>query len=251
VRFGRRRLDRPAGLQAAGVSERGPVRAQNQDACLVDAEHGLFAVADGMGGHQAGEVASGLVVEHLPAALARARSRIRSEPAALAAAVWELHELVLATAAGDPALDGMGTTVVVATVRDGTADLVHVGDSRAYLLRAGELSQLTVDHSAATELTRAGVLSAEQAAAHPLAHQLTRAVGMPGSASPSRRRVRLAVGDRLLLCSDGLSNALDDGRIAQLLVAAPSPEAACRTLVDQAGTAGARDNVTAVVVQAR
>ena len=145
----------------------------------------------------------------------------------------------------------MGTTLVVASVLDGTAHLAHVGDSRAYPAALGELARLTVDHSAATELTRAGVLQRRAGRGHPLAHQLTRAVGMRGSASPSRRRVRLATGDRLLLCSDGLTNVLDDERIGTLLTLAPSPDAACRALIDQANAAGARDNVTAVVIQVR
>ena len=243
--------------RAAGRSEQGPVRSQNQDACLVDPAAGLFAVADGIGGHRAGDVAAGLAVEHLAAALERARlARGRSERAALAAALVELHELVLARAAADPGLAGMGTTLVAASVPGGKGGrgvhLAHLGDSRAYQLpAAGEgLRPLTSDHSAANLLAGWGAISAEEAASHPFARHLTRAIGLAGSEGPSTATLTLAPGDRLLLCSDGLTGALDDDRIGALLAAASGPEAACDALVEAAIDAGATDNVTALVVQA-
>jgi serine/threonine protein phosphatase PrpC len=242
----------PVTLRAAGRSEQGPVRSQNQDACLVDTGGRLFAVADGIGGHRAGDVAAGLAVEHLGAALGRARRRGRSERDALAAALVELHELVLARASADPDLAGMGTTIVVASSPSGrTVHLAHVGDSRAYLLAAGAgLRLLTSDHSAANLLAGWGAISAEEAASHPFAHHLTRAIGLAGSEGASTATITMAAGDRLLLCSDGLTGTLDDERIEALLAAAAGPEAACDALVDAAIAAGASDNVTALVVQA-
>jgi protein phosphatase len=234
-------------------SDPGRVRPDNQDACLVAAERGLFAVADGMGGHQAGDVAARLAIANLPGLVDRWRVRgWRRNPApALDRAVADLSALVSAEAASDPGLAGMGTTLVLAQVIGATAHVAHVGDSRAYLLRDGALRRLTADHCYADELVRAGILGEAAASAHPLGHGLTRAIGMPGRTRPDVRRLDLADGDRLLLCSDGLTRMLPDDRIGTLLGTAADPERACRALVDGANTAGGRDNVSVVVVDVR
>jgi serine/threonine protein phosphatase PrpC len=237
-------------LRAAMCSDPGRVRKQNQDACLLVTERGLFAVADGIGGRPAGDVAARIALERLPGAVDRARRRSRPGRlgSALAHAISELSTLVRSEAAADPRLDGMGTTLVFALVSGNTAHLAHVGDSRAYLLRAAHLRRLTEDHSLAGEMARDGLLDAESASAHPLGHALTRAIGMPGSIRPEVREVDLAPGDRLLLCSDGLTKMVAEQEIGALLEARPEPSEACRALVDAANDAGGYDNISAVVV---
>jgi serine/threonine protein phosphatase PrpC len=237
-------------LRAAMCSDPGRVRKQNQDACLLVTERGLFAVADGIGGRPAGDVAARIALERLPGAVDRARRRSRPGRlgSALAHAISELSALVRNEAAADPRLDGMGTTLVFALVNGSTAHLAHVGDSRAYLLRAARLRRLTEDHSLASEMARGGLLDPESASAHPLGHALTRAIGMPGSIRPEVREVDLAPGDRLLLCSDGLTKMVAEQEIGALLEARPEPSEACRALVDAANHAGGYDNISAVVV---
>jgi PPM family protein phosphatase len=244
-------LGRPRpSLRAAMRSHPGMVRAQNQDACLLITKRGLFAVADGIGGRPAGDVAARITLERLPGVVERARRRAlpgRVGPA-LDRAINELSAIVRAEAATDPRLSGMGTTLVLALITRSTAHLAHVGDSRAYLLRGGRLRRLTEDHSLASEMARDGLLDAAGASAHPLGHALTRAIGMAGTVRPEIREVELAPGDRLLLCSDGLTKMVTERHVAALLAAWPEPSAACRALVDAANDAGGHDNVSAVVV---
>jgi serine/threonine protein phosphatase PrpC len=252
MRWLRRPSRRRASLRAAMRSDPGRIRDQNQDACLVLAERGLFAVADGMGGHQAGDVAARLAVTNLPSLVDRElRGGRMGVGAALERAVVELSALVQAEAATDPALAGMGTTIVLALVTGGVAHVAHAGDSRAYLFRRRRLHRLTNDHSYAAELVRAGVLGRAAARAHPQGHGLTRAVGMPGPIQPEVRRLVLDDGDRLLLCSDGLTKMLPDAWIGELLAGEREPEGACTALVDAANRAGGQDNVSAVVVDVR
>jgi serine/threonine protein phosphatase PrpC len=237
-------------LRAAMCSHPGKVRQQNQDACLLATERGLFAVADGIGGRPAGDVAARMAVDRLPGVLARARRRAWPGRVgqALGHAVSELSGLVRARAASDPSLDGMGTTLVLALVSGGTAHLAHVGDSRAYLMRAARLRPLTVDHCLAREMARDGLMDSETASAHPFGHALTRALGMPGNVRAEVAQVDLAQGDRLLLCSDGLTKMVAEAEIAALLEARPEPSDACQALVDAANDAGGYDNISAVVV---
>jgi protein phosphatase len=244
----RRREQPRLGLRAATRSHLGLVRDQNQDACLAAPEQGLFAIADGMGGHQAGDVAARLTVEYLPELVERERERGRGDTrAALERAVIAVSDLVHAEAATDPGLHGMGTTLVLALLAGPTAYIAHVGDSRAYLLRAGGLRRLTEDHCYAAELVRAGVLGRAEARAHPLGHGLTRAIGM-ADVRPEVRRLRIARDDRLLLCSDGLTKMLPDARIHTLLASCHDPERACELLIDAANAAGGHDNVSAAVI---
>ncbi len=257
---------RPA-LRAAMRTDLGRVRSRNEDACLVDAELGLFAVADGMGGHPAGDVAARIAIEHLPRLVRDALERAGRagadavEAAAVDAdavegdavdagvgqAVLELNDVVLAEAATSADLTGMGTTLVLLLITASTAHLAHAGDSRGYLYRDGRLRRLTEDHSFAAALVDGGVLDREQATRHPFAQSLTQAIGMP-NIRPELRRFDLAGGDRLLLCSDGLTKMLAEGRVAALLAAGRDADRTCQALVDAANDAGGHDNISVVLV---
>jgi serine/threonine protein phosphatase PrpC len=189
--------------------------------------------------------------------LARLDGRELADPGAaaeaLASAIRAANESILDRAAGDPALYGMGTTVTAAAAAagDGYIQLAHVGDSRAYLLREGALDQLTTDHTVVGELVRRGRLTPEQAAIHPERSILTRAVGLdPRVPVDTPDPLELHDGDQVLLCSDGLTEAVHDDQIAELLSAAGDGDATCRSLIDAANAAGGPDNITVVLLRA-
>ncbi len=237
---------------AAGLSHRGRVREQNEDALALLPEQGLFIVADGMGGHHAGEVASRAVVAVLPEMLGQRVSPASSpEPPRLRQAareaIGELSRQLRAQSAGQPGLSGMGATVVLAWVREAHAVIAHLGDSRAYLYRRRKLRQLTSDHSLVAILLRHGEITADEAKNHPARGRLSRYVGMDGEARADVRLVRLQAGDRLLLCSDGLTGMIEDAAIAGILGAAEAPEPTCERLVKAANETGGRDNITVLV----
>ena len=232
-------------LRAAGVTDVGNVRPTNQDRLL--AEGDLVAVADGMGGHRGGEVASRLAVETL-------REAFADDPttAGLVEAVRRANTAVWEAAAADPQLAGMGTTIAaVARVRDEGRErlaVVNVGDSRAYLFHDGRLTRLTSDHSLVAELVRSGELTEEAAREHPQRNILTRAVGVGPEVEPAVAVAEPAPGDRLLLCSDGLFNELADDEITPVLASVPDPALAADELVRRAKDHGGADNITVVVL---
>jgi protein phosphatase len=211
----------------------------------------VFAVADGLGGHQGGEVASAAAVAPLAALDGRELATPAEAAEALAAAIQEANSAILDRAAGDPSLWGMGTTMTAAAVTaDGHLQLAHVGDSRAYLLRDGALEQLTTDHTVVAELVRRGRLTPELAAIHPERSILTRAVGLDARIPvDTPDPLDLRPGDQCLLCSDGLTEAVPDPTIAELLSTDEDGNAACRSLIDAANEAGGPDNITVVLVR--
>jgi protein phosphatase len=232
-------------LRIGAATDVGQVRTNNEDELLV--AEPLFAVADGMGGHAAGEVASLTAVEALKAAF-------QKNPTAdgLADAVREANRAVWRRAAEQTDLRGMGTTVTsVALVNDEGEDLLavaNVGDSRAYLLRDGELDQITDDHSLPEEMVRRGELAPEDAATHPQRHILTRVLGMDDEIEVDCFRIVPYKGDRVLLASDGLTNEQTDDQIASILRRLADPEDAAKELVRQAKASGGNDNITVVVI---
>lgn len=239
----------------AGLSHRGRFRGDNEDRWFADDRQQLYIVSDGMGGHLAGELASRLVVEILPQRLRKTlgtTADLADPPIVdrVAAAVSELSGKLRDESRHQPGLDGMGATVVLALIRAAQALVLHLGDSRAYLLRAGRLERLTRDHSIVELLLAGGRISPQQAASHPAKGRLTRYVGMTGRALPETRLVDLHPGDRLLLCTDGLSDMLDDERLREILVREPDLQQVCRRLIDAANDAGGKDNLTALVVAA-
>jgi protein phosphatase len=227
----------------------GRTRAGNEDSYFCGRT--VFAVADGLGGHQGGEVASAAAVKPLAALDGREFADPREAAEALAAAVRQANTAILDQAVGDPNLWGMGTTLTAAAVAgDHHLQLAHVGDSRAYLLRDGSLEQVTTDHTVVGEFVRRGRLTPEQAAVHPERSILTRAVGLdPRIPVDTPDPLELTPGDQVLLCSDGLTEVIPDATIAELLSADGEGEAACRSLIDAANAAGGPDNITVVLLR--
>jgi protein phosphatase/serine/threonine-protein phosphatase Stp1 len=225
-------------LLSRAVTHPGTVRPRNEDSFVDRPDIGLWAVADGAGGHGAGDVASAAVaaaLEELPPGLSAAEmlAQLRLRVAAVHA---ELQSRAQAEGAGRI----MATTLVALLARGGH----YACDSRAYLLRDGQLLRLTRDHSLVQELVDQGLLAADQAESHPQANIITRAVGAHGELELDKVSARIAPGDLFLLCSDGLFKALEEGEIAALLATGQGPEA----LIEAALARGARDNVTAVAI---
>jgi len=238
-------------LSHACLSDVGRTHEANQDRWFADPAYGLFIVADGM----AVEEPAQIVVDLLPDAICR---RLGETPdlstelsaAAVCAAIAEVSEKVHGVA-----LDrspggwlGLGATIVVAVVRQAGALLAHLGDSRVYFMRDGQLQLITRDHSLVAEFVRLGKLTREQADQLKGNGGPTRFAGMTDEAVADTRVVELRPGDRLLLCSDGLSSMLDDSAIASIVAAHPTPASACRALVDEANNAGGEDNITVLII---
>jgi protein phosphatase len=231
--------------RSAGLTDTGRKRRQNEDAFVC--EPPLFAIADGMGGAQAGEVASRLAA----AAIEEGATAIAGEEG-VATVVRAANTRIFERAVHDPAVAGMGTTATVAVVSEeaGTVTLAHVGDSRAYLYRAGALEQLTTDHSLVGELVRSGRLTEAEAAVHPHRSVITRALGTDAEVEVDTLTVEVAPGDLVLLCSDGLSAMVRDEEIVRVLEATGgAPREAAEALVAAANDAGGEDNVTVVLFE--
>ena len=211
---------------------------ENEDAVGWSEPDQLWFVADGMGGHAAGQVASGIVKDVL------LRSSREKD---LAAVVLRAHTAVLAAARSREDCRGMGSTLVAARIDEGVCEVVWVGDSRAYLLRKGKLTPLTRDHSVVEELRTEGVLSEAEIRSDPRANQITRGLGQD-SAAPSLSQVPLCRGDRIVLCSDGLHDQVSDSAIAKLARRKAGPNAAAEALLEAALESGGRDNISVIVV---
>jgi protein phosphatase len=219
------------------------VRDNNEDAVFPTSsgngdDGALLIVADGMGGHVAGEVASRIAIN--------AAASTSLEPADRVAAG---NRAIREEVARDPSLEGMGTTMTLLSIEGDVATVGHVGDSRAYLLREGELAQLTEDHTVAAELVAMGQLEPAEAASHPQRHMLTRTLGLTRFVNVDEFKIDLVAGDRILVCSDGLTEMVDDERIGTAL-GDGTPDEVVWKLVEMANEAGGVDNITVVVVQA-
>jgi PPM family protein phosphatase len=228
--------------ESAGRTDPGRVRRRNEDAFVLDPP--LFAVADGMGGAQAGEVASRLAA----AAFREYHEADRLAPdERLQAIIQEANRRIYDRARADSDVSGMGTTVTAALLTGGRLTLGHVGDSRAYRIRDGDLEQLTEDHSLVGDLMRSGRLTPEEADSHPQRSVITRALGTDPEVSIDTITVDAEPGDLFLLCSDGLTTMVTDEDILGILAAAPTLDDAARELVRAANTGGGEDNVTVVL----
>jgi protein phosphatase len=240
--------ERPMKWTAFGGTDTGKKRANNEDAFLLNDESGLYAVADGIGGSEGGEVASRIAVE----TLARAMPDLLGEKdapsiSALKEAVVFANRAINEQRSKDPVLANMGTTLTALLLRDKQAFIAHIGDSRAYLFRTGKLLQLTDDHSFVAEQVRAGTFTPEQARSSPYRHVITRALGIVEEAKADLTDHALQEDDRFLLCTDGLTEMVADADIGRVL-ATSSPQEAVQKLLAAANERGGVDNITAVVV---
>jgi serine/threonine protein phosphatase PrpC len=246
-------------LEAAARTDPGPVRENNEDNFLVDVDSGLFVVADGMGGHASGEVASEIAVETVAQVLLEevdpdetrlARATPDSADAVRERLRYAMNQASLRirkAAMADPSHAGMGTTLCVLLIEDDVAHLGHVGDSRIYLFRDDELTLLTRDHTVVQQEIDAGRLTPELARIVPHKNILTQSVGYHGPVEPDTATRPVQPGDRFVICSDGLTDPLDDDALAEIIRQTPADDLA-DVLVREALENGTEDNVTVVVV---
>jgi protein phosphatase len=268
----------PISVRSFGITDKGKVRPSNEDHFLVAelartlwvrqtslpqpaTQHGrnrghIFLVADGMGGHLAGEVASALTVATIEAFVLHLLKRFSNLQATdeqtvlkdLQAALKQADARIFEEAAHHPEFTGMGTTLTLAFVSGWKLFVIHAGDSRCYLFRGGQLRQLTVDHTLAGELARRGVIKPEDVGHHHFKHVVTNALGgHEAGVHVDVQSVDLDTGDVVVLCSDGLTDMLSDARIAAILADVAEPQAACKCLVAEANAQGGKDNITAIV----
>ena len=237
-------------VHAYGITDVGRRRDNNQDQLLVDDQQDIYAIADGMGGHAAGEVASRIAIQALAESINDRPEGLTPEQI-LVTSFNEGNRRICESVLARAEWRGMGTTIVAILRRNERAFIAHVGDSRCYLLRDNELSLLTEDHSWVGEQVRLGLLTEDEAAHHPMRNIVTRAMGNRLELEVDVSDHDIREGDRFLLCSDGLNSMIEDTEIAELLRTHHNePEAACRALVEAANRSGGDDNITVVVVAA-
>ncbi len=243
-------------FNAWGLSDVGRKRDHNEDSYLVSPRLGLYAVADGMGGHQGGERASRMALEILEEEIVNARETHALEKSGngtagklLERATQRAGEQIFQVAQSDPDLAGMGTTLTALLVHRGRAYVAHVGDSRCYLYRDGKCLQLTEDHSWVNEQVRAGLLSKEDAKESKFKHIITRSVGFERSVNVDSAAFAIEAGDCFLLCSDGLSNLIEGDEMAKVLQAQFYKKVP-NLLIDLANDRGGDDNITVVLLHA-
>ena len=243
----------------AGRTEVGCVRKHNEDNFLLEPDLGLFVVADGLGGHAAGEVASRIVVDKIGEFIGHTAERDQTWPVEyeadlsydgnrLKAALLLADQGILDDIRANPERESMGSTVVACLVHEDLVTLVHVGDSRAYLLDREGIRQVTRDHSWVAEQVASGVLTPDEARRHPFRNVIPQALGNGGELVVAVQELRVKAEDRILLCSDGLSGMVQDRDIWETVRKAPDMEAASRDLVAKAMECGGEDNITVVLV---
>ncbi len=236
-------------MRWAQLTDRGLVRSLNEDSLCVSPEIGLFAVADGMGGHLAGEVASATALQMLEQELGRRLQKGEFPDHALVDAVQGANRKIFELASSNQQWAGMGTTLTACLKREEVIYIAQVGDSRAYLLREGRIAQLTEDHSLVRELVKNGGLTEEQALQHPQRNVLTRALGTAPSLTVDLYLHKVGPGDLLLLCTDGLTGYLRPEEILFTVRTSPNLDTAARVLVDKALGAGGKDNITVILLE--
>lgn len=241
-------------LRLAGTTDVGRARQQNEDAFYLCRQEGLCVVADGMGGHNSGKVASNMAIEQIAAFYERtarsAKPSSAKQSQRLVASVRTANREIFKASATADELRGMGTTIVCARFGATGVWIAHVGDSRCYRIRNGKLKQVSEDHSLANEYVRAGILRLDEVPYFPYRHVITRAVGLSDDVDVDVRFHRTKPDDMYLLCSDGLSDLVDDPLILDTVQAADGDiDDACIQLVNTANEFGGHDNVTAVMAQ--
>ena len=247
-------------IEAIGLSDVGRKRDKNEDSILVDDEVSLYMVADGMGGHQGGEYASRMTVETVRDVFHQTEDAEAPSPedAAQASetagerlkyAIRTASKRVYDEAARNQDLSGMGTTAVGIAIADGKAYIANVGDSRAYLIREKEITQLTEDHSLVSEQVKAGLVTEEGARHHRLKNIITRSVGFQSEVEADLLVRDLEAGDVFLLCSDGLSNLVENGDILKIVSKNKKLDSACQRLIEQANESGGDDNISVILIR--
>jgi protein phosphatase len=237
-------------LESAAGSDVGLRRSANEDRYAIAPELGLYLVADGMGGHTAGQIASDLAAQSAVRALETLEGAQPTLSEKLRYAVAAANREVFDTAQEKPHLAGMGTTLVALLAGEGRIALAHVGDSRAYLVRSGKIRQLTDDHSLVAELVRRREITARAARGHPHRHVLTRALGVRRSVEADLAELSPVAGDLFVLCSDGLTGHVHDEEIAVEATRQHDLDAACASLIELANSRGGEDNTTVMIVRA-
>jgi PPM family protein phosphatase len=234
----------------AARTDVGIVRSGNEDNYLMLADHGIFIVADGMGGHAAGEVASEMAVRITSQAIGSVRGLTDEEASErVRTAIRAANDAIFERTLSEQDKRGMGTTATVLVLLPGRYLIGQVGDSRAYLFRNGQFQQLTKDHSYVQEQVDAGFLTPEQARYHPYSNVITRCVGASDTVEPDTYHGEVKTGDVYLVASDGLTGMVDDRRLQQLLFSRATPGRVVDALISEANGRGGLDNITAIVVQ--
>lgn len=245
-------------VKVGGITDTGMARKHNEDSFFVNEEGGLLVVADGVGGQSSGEVASKMAVELINDYITKFKAENRpyvgsvdeslsEETNRLASAVRLANQVIYESSKSNPSLKGMCTTVVTALIKGKSMSIAHVGDSRAYLLRSGTMMQLTDDHSVVSEQVKKGLMTESQARDSGMKNIITRALGLEATVEVDLEEVEVMDGDRVLLCSDGLTTMVPDDTILDTAAGLPDPEEACRRLVVLANENGGKDNVTVVL----
>ena len=228
-------------IEVGSATDIGRVRERNEDSLLVDPP--LYVVADGMGGHRGGQVASQVALEAMEGLATEGPGSLADHVRRANSAVWD-------RSVEDERLSGMGTTLTAARIDGGSALIAHVGDSRAYLLRDGSLQQLTTDHTLVARMVKSGEITEAEAEVHPHKNVLTRALGTDEQVEVDEDSIALVDGDRLVLCSDGLTGMVTEDQIQAILENSEQPQQAADRLVKAANRAGGIDNITVVVLDA-
>jgi protein phosphatase len=248
-------------VKAAGKTDIGLVRKNNEDNFGYDLRHGIFVLCDGMGGQAAGEIASKIAVDTVIDYFRRSKDAkspvigkrfegMSARAAALANAIQMANVAIHESAATDAQRAGMGSTIVAVSVEGNLFSIAHVGDSRIYLLRAGAIQQLTTDHSLVMEQVRRGLLTQEQAEQSGMQNVIVRALGAEDSVEPDLADHEFLRDDIVLLCCDGLSRFVRDEAMMEVVTRARDLESACTDLIEAAKTAGSDDNITCLLIKA-
>jgi len=246
-------------VKMAGFTDQGKVRSNNEDAVWVDADMGLFLVADGMGGHQSGEVASGMAATTIPTNFKQltksgtageiSNKSFSAETNRLGFCVKMANQMIFEASKRYPQDNGMGTTCTAALIKDDRLSIAHVGDSRCYLIRRGQIEQLTQDHSLVMEQVRQGILSKDDEAVRLGQNILTRSLGIEPEVKVDVDEHPLFPGDIVILCSDGLDKELKEDKILKTAQETSDPQALAKRLIDLSNSAGGRDNITVAVAR--
>jgi|SRR5690554_1343914 len=229
-------------MEFGTASDVGKIRKINEDS--LGYKKNFFVIADGMGGHNAGEIASALAVEEI----LRREAAGGDFASALPGILNRANQVILTYAGQHPECHGMGTTVAVLKVEEKRAWVAHVGDSRVYMWRDGKLSRVTRDHSVVEELVSKGTITKEEAGYHPHKNVLTKALGVPGEVEAEISEIATVKGNRILMCTDGLTSMLSDDEIAGLISQKTSPQKIAELLVQEANNKGGHDNISVIVV---